>query len=398
VSVVGNQAQTFLRLAAALRPRWRSDPALPRQLQARFAQERGFGSRDRRLYRELVYTTLRYLPWIEPWLDREPERAVKLVAWLAADTRDTRAFRAELAGDWPAATSLAERAAFLAAEPRDLLPAWFRGHCAAVFAPAELETLLMRAPLWLRLQTDEPAAVADEFALHGWHPRTFAELPSAWRRLDEVDVTKSKAFQHGRIEVQDLGSQLLLESVGIERGTRWLDACAGAGGKTLQLARLVGEEGTVTAHDIRVAALAELGVRAARAGLRNITVAEKPRGEFDGVLVDAPCSGSGTWRRAPHLKWCTSEATVARAAAMQRTLLDRFSAHVKPRGRLVYATCSLSSRENEDIVAGFLAAHPEFCAEPFGRTFGAEARGAGLLLLPSLHDTDGFFVASLRRR
>jgi 16S rRNA (cytosine967-C5)-methyltransferase len=115
------------------------------------------------------------------------------------------------------------------------------------------------------------------------------------------------------------------------------------------------------------------------------------------VLVDAPCSGSGTWRRAPHLKWATTEALVARKAETQRALLRRFAALVQPSGRLVYATCSLSRCENQDVLSGFLAEQPEFRPAPFADTFGFAPQGAGLTLWPARHDTDGFFVASLRR-
>ena len=116
------------------------------------------------------------------------------------------------------------------------------------------------------------------------------------------------------------------------------------------------------------------------------------------MLVDAPCSGSGTWRRSPHLKWVTTEADIRRAAQLQRTLLAGYSRHVRPGGRLVYATCSLSSHENEAVVADFLAAHGEFEPAPLAQRFDALARGDGRLILPSRHDTDGFFVAGLRRR
>jgi 16S rRNA (cytosine967-C5)-methyltransferase len=225
-----------------------------------------------------------------------------------------------------------------------------------------------------------------------------------------VDVTVTEAWREGRIEVQDLGSQLILASVGLSQGERWLDACAGAGGKTLQLARLLGGKGEIDAFDIRRGALDELARRAARAQLDNIgrpndpgTAAIRildaaPTKTYDGVLVDAPCSGSGTWRRAPHLKWVTTHDQIERAAALQRDLLHSFSARIKPGGRLVYATCSMSSRENEDVVTAFLASHPEFETSPFAATFGAPRRGPGLLISPALHDTDGFFVASLRRR
>jgi 16S rRNA (cytosine967-C5)-methyltransferase len=128
------------------------------------------------------------------------------------------------------------------------------------------------------------------------------------------------------------------------------------------------------------------------------TNARPTPGTYDGVLVDAPCSGSGTWRRAPHLKWVTRPQHVADRAQLQQELLSRFAMCVRPGGRLVYATCSLSSHENEQLVATFLAGHSDFEPAPFARTFGASARGPGLLIFPSLHDTDGFFVASLTRR
>ncbi len=399
MSVVRSQQQVCLGLLRQLRPYWRRDAALPARLQRLLAAERRFGARDRRLYRELLYTALRYLPWIEPGLDSDPERAVRLIAWLAAETPATRDFRAELRGDWPDAGSLAARAEFLGLHAADLLPAWLREECPAAFSPAELEAQLARAPLWLRLQTDEPAAVAAEFASLGWPTAPAAVLPTAWRVLAEADVTRSAAFATGRIEVQDLGSQLVLASAAPAAGEAWLDACAGAGGKTLQLARLLGPAGTVDAHDIRPTALAELRQRADRAGLRTIrTVAAPAAGAYAGVLVDAPCSGSGTWRRSPHLKWVTTPATLTERAQRQQELLGRFAAAVRPGGRLVYATCSLCRRENAAVVAAFLAAQPDFAPEPPAHTFGFAPADGGLTILPARHDTDGFFVATLRRR
>ncbi len=399
MSVVSSQQQVFLRLLGKLRPRWHQELTLPAHIQRMLSGERSFGSRDRRLYRELIYTTLRYLPWIEPCLDADPARAIKLAAWLAAETRDTRAYRADTCGDWPGLPSLATRAEFLKVTATDLLPGWFRDHCAAIFTPRELEVQLARAPLWLRLQTEDPGAVSREFAGLDWRTQPAPALGSAWRVLDEADVTKTDAFAEGRIEVQDLGSQMVLEALRIAPGERWLDACAGAGGKTLQLSQKVGPDGSVEAHDTRPAALDELLERAERAGLENIHISAQPAaGRYAGVLVDAPCSGSGTWRRSPHLKWTTTAEIVAARAQLQRTLLDRFAACVQPGGRLVYATCSLSHVENEDVITAFLTAHRDFAVEPPAQTFGFEAGPAGLTILPARHDTDGFFVAALRRR
>jgi 16S rRNA (cytosine967-C5)-methyltransferase len=387
MSRAGSQAQTALRLLRHLRPHWRSDVNLPRRIQTLLAGERAFGSRDRRLYRELIYTTLRFLPWIEPLLDTQPDEALRRLAHLAADTVATRPFRtAFAAGTSPTG------------DKTELLPAWFRAHCPEAFTPAQLDALLARAPLWIRTLDADTARIEarlteDNIPVLARSPI----LPTAWRLTEDANVTQSTAYAEGLIEIQDLGSQLILASLGLAPRSRWLDACAGAGGKTLQLAALVGPAGHVTAHDIRAAALDELRTRAARARLANIAITATPTGTFDGVLVDAPCNGSGTWRRAPHLKWVTTEADIAAAAAQQSALLARFATHVRPGGQLVYATCSLSSQENEQVISGFLAARPDFAPVSPPHTFGFIARGHGITILPAQHDTDGFFFAVLRR-
>lgn len=401
MSLAGSQQKIFLRLLAALRPNWHNDVNLPSGIAELFAANRSFGSRDRRLYRELIYTTLRFLPWIEPLLDTDPARAVKIVAWLAADLPATRAYRTAHCGDWPSCPpTVAAKAAHLGTAPDALLPAWLQRHCAEAGVPPNLDTLHTRAPLWLRLNTRDTAALTAEFTAKGWPTRPSAVLPSALEVLAEADVTKSEAWTQGRFEVQDLGSQLILASAGIAPGGKWLDACAGAGGKSLQLAALVGPQGHVDAHDIRAAALRELEIRAARAGARNLSVlpALPATAAYDGVLVDAPCSGTGTWRRSPHLKWTTSAGDITHAAEKQLVLLTQFSALVRPGGRLIYATCSLSRLENEDVVAAFLSANPEFTAEPPAHAFRAKVRTVGLAILPAAHNTDGFYVASLRRK
>lgn len=387
MSVAANQLRTFLRIAAELRPHWHRDPALPARLRAILAAHKEFGSRDRRLYRELAFTTLRYLPWIEPQLETSPDEAARRLAWLCADLPATRPFRDAFAtGTAPAG------------DPAECLPGWFRGHCPAIFAGEELAAQFRRAPLWLRLQAPDPTPVFAEWRSLGWRWDASSLLPGAVELAGEVDVTRTHSWQDGLVEVQDLGSQLVLESVAPDAGGRWFDACAGAGGKSLQLARLLGRAGRVDAHDIRPEALAELRTRVARARLRNVrTVARPDPAGYDGVLVDAPCSGSGTWRRAPHLKWTTDEAQIEANSARQRAILAACSAHVRAGGTLVYATCSLSRRENEDVVAAFLAENPAFAAEPPARDFGCAPGPLGLAIRPARHDTDGFFVARLRR-
>lgn len=401
MSLTGSQQKVFLRLIAVLRPHWHTDPALPLRIQQEFSANRSFGSRDRKLYRELIYTTLRFLPWIEPLFDTDADRAVATVSWLAADLPATRAFRAGLCGSWPACPpSVADKARQLGADPAALLPAWLPRHCPAAGVAPDMDALHARAAFWLRLQTTDAASVLAEFAALGWRARASAVLPGAVELLAEADLTKTKAFVSGLVEVQDLGSQLILASAGIAPGAHWLDACAGAGGKSLHLAQLLGPAGRVDAYDIRPGALKELQIRADRARLTNINLlSAPPSGLYDGVLIDAPCSGSGTWRRSPHLKWTTTPAQVTEAVAKQVALLADYAARVRPGGRLLYATCSLSRFENEAVVTDFLASHPAFRPETPAKSFGfaVDAATGGLTILPARHNTDGYFTAALRR-
>ena len=398
LSIARNQQQTVLRLWRSLQPHLRSDRNLPARIQEAL-RRREFGARDRRLYRELLYTAVRYLPWIEELTARSEEEAVRAVAWLATDTPATSGFRAALVPGWPPPPpAISARARHLGVSGA-LLPEWFRHHCPAAFISPELESLHTRAPLWIRLQTDAPDSVLAEFTARRWRWRQSEVLPEACEILEEADLTATTAYREGRFEIQDLGSQFVLASAPIARGEHWLDACAGAGGKALQLARLLGPAGRVDAFDPRADALEELRQRARRGGYANIhPLTQAPSTpDYDGVLVDAPCSGSGTWRRAPHLKWCTSPADIAAHARRQQELLDRFSRLVRPGGLLVYATCSLSRQENQEVVAAFLAAHAGFTTAPFLRTFDCPVADPGLAILPARHNTDGFFAVPLRR-
>jgi len=395
-SIARNQQQTFLRLWQRVQPQARVDWNLPSRLQE-LLRRRQFGSRDRRLYRELLYTAVRYLPWIEELTARSGAAAARAVAWLAASIPATEGFRKALIPDWPELPVLLSARAQHLGVTGGLLPEWFRTHCPAAFDPPTIEFLHARAPLWIRLQSPDAAAVSDELAARGWPVRWAGILPTAGEIAAEADIASTRAYQEGRFEIQDLGSQLVLASAAIAPGGRWLDACAGAGGKTLQLAGLVGPRGSVDAFDVRLEALAELRARARRGGFANIRVLERIPDDaaYDGVLVDAPCSGSGTWRRAPHLKWCTTAAGIAAHANSQRRLLAQFARFVRPGGLLVYATCSLSRQENQDVVAGFRGDHPEFTARPPALTFGCPLDESGLTILPAVHDTDGFFVGGL---
>jgi 16S rRNA (cytosine967-C5)-methyltransferase len=390
VSRAGSQQRTLLGLLGSLRPRWRVDPALPLEIEALLRRDRRLGSRDRRLYRELAYTAVRYLPWIEPLLDVDPDEATRRMVWLAADLPEVLPLRMEIAGDLPPCPPAAdEKARILLMDAKVLSPAWLRSECPEACLPPLRDALLSRAPLWIRLQTADPESVFLEFERLGWRWRRSSLIAGAVVLPLGGDATKTEAFAAGKIEIQDVGSQLILESAGVVPGGHWLDACAGAGGKTLQLAALVGPAGRVTARDVRPAALQELAVRAQRAGLGariDIGTRTDPGAGYDGVLVDAPCTGSGTWRRSPHLKWSTTPALIREAAGVQRALLAENAARVRPGGLLVYATCSLCRSENEAVAAEFAGAQPGF-----------EPVITGRRILPPSPDGDAFFVAAFRR-
>jgi 16S rRNA (cytosine967-C5)-methyltransferase len=197
-------------------------------------------------------------------------------------------------------------------------------------------------------------------------------------------LSASKLFLEGHFEFQDEAAQVCAELCAVKPGQRVLDYAAGGGGKTLALAALMQNKGEIIAHDISAARLAMLPPRAERAG---VTIAKtstnKPSGLFDVVLLDAPCSGTGTWRRQPELRVRLTPERLAELAALQAELLVKAASFVKPGGKLVYATCSVLPRENEEQIARFLAAHPAFTATPFFHA------------TPHRSQTDGFFTAVL---
>ncbi len=397
------QLAIFGELLRELAPAARREPSFPALLQRRLGQDRRFGSRDRRLYRALAYAAVRHLPWLEA---APPAERPALALWLAGDEPAVAPLRAELLADWPLLPAApAEQAAALATRFGDgfsveqLFPAWLATEAPALTGAAR-DLLLTRSPLWLRLRSPDSAALDAWLRTEGIPFRTHPLLPEARALLVETDVTRAPLFEAGAFEVQDLGSQLILALAAPTPGGRWLDACAGAGGKTLQLAGLLGPSGRVDAFDIRPAALAELRARAARAGLRNVaTLAVLPPADrlYDGVLVDAPCSGSGTWRRSPHLRWQTTAADLRSHHERQLAILTAAAAHVRPGGRLVYATCSLARTENEGTVEAFLAASPQFRPLPPAAAFGCAVGPRGTPIPAHVHDSDTLFVCSFVR-
>jgi len=270
------------------------------------------------------------------------------------------------------------------------------------------------APLDLRvnsMKTDR-AAVQAELALAPIQAELTPYASEGLRILKKPSLQNLPLFKSGAIEVQDEGSQLLAQIVGAKRGEMVVDFCAGAGGKTLALGAAMRNTGRLYAFDISEKRLAKLKPRLARSGLSNVhpvliaherdAKIKRLAGKIDRVLVDAPCSGLGTLRRNPDVKWRQLPGAIDELNVKQAAILDSAARLVKAGGRLVYATCSILREENEAIAEQFLATHPDFALLPVSEVLAEQkinlAMQDYLKLSPELHETDGFFAAAFTRK
>ncbi len=224
------------------------------------------------------------------------------------------------------------------------------------------------------------------------------DLPTGFRYDGPKDLFRTDEFRKGLFEIQDLASQLVGYACAPQPGETWWDACAGEGGKTLHLGDLMKNQGVIWASDRSARRLATLRKRAGRAQLFNYRVANWNGGpflptkrKFDGVLVDAPCSGVGTWQRNPHARWTTTMEDVRELAALQRQLLDHVAKAIKPGGRLVYAVCTLTGSETTAVAADFSARHPDFVPGP------VLGREASCFLWPHELRANGMYIATWKR-
>lgn len=352
-----------------------------------FRSRRFAGSGDRRAVRDLVY------------------RAIRSCGEIPAGGR---AAMLACAADDPALAALFDGsrhapAPIEAGEPvasSGLAPAWLQARLAdSGIADDDAAALLGRAPLDIRVN----ALKADRGSLD--LPLAGEVLPAdqGLRFPHGTPVEQWDAFRDGRIEVQDGGSQLACEALAARPGECVVDLCAGAGGKTLALAAAMENRGRLIACDTDRARLSRLQPRADRAGAglietrlldpgREEVALADLAGKADAVLVDAPCSGTGTWRRNPESRWRLSEGELARYGAIQARLLDLATGLVRPGGRVVFVTCSLLDAEGADQAMGFLTRHAAWRALDPELPAGTQ-RGPGIRLTPSRDGTDGFFIA-----
>jgi 16S rRNA (cytosine967-C5)-methyltransferase len=394
------------------------------------------GSGDRAAIAGLVYDALRRRASAARIMGEETPRAILLgmlrlergldldaIVALCSGARFAPAPLSETEWSRLATANLADAPPWIAGD----YPEWLDSQFARVFAEeraAELGALAARAPLDLRVNTlkadRETAAAA--LAELGCEPTRWSPLGLRIRlRADAKSpaIHAEPAFIKGMVEVQDEGSQLAALLAGARRGEQVVDLCAGAGGKTLALAAVMENHGQIYATDSDKRRLAPIHARLERAGARNVQV-RTPRGNADVlsdlagradlVLIDAPCTGIGVWRRNPDAKWRVRPGALAVRQKEQEAVLDRAAALVKPGGRIAYVTCSVLAEENDDQVQAFVARHPEFALVPPAEVAGALGEraylfrraavtsDAGLLMTPLRTETDGFFVSLMSLR
>ncbi|MBB3878637.1 RsmB/NOP family class I SAM-dependent RNA methyltransferase [Sphingomonas pseudosanguinis] len=355
-----------------------------------FATRRYAGSKDRRAVRELVYAAIRHAGPV-------PASGRAAVLTLAdSDTALADSFDGSTHG--PAPIEPAEPRAAGGVAPAWLVEALDRSG----LTEAQQAALIDRAPLDIRVNS---LATTREAVLAEWSDAVpTPRAPLGLRLPTGTPVEQSELYRAGLIEVQDEGSQLVGAALAAKPGEWLVDLCAGAGGKTLQIGAAMDNRGALLACDIDRARLQRLAPRAERAG---VTIVESRllnpgreremladwAGKADGVLIDAPCSGTGTWRRNPEARWRLTPDRLDRLRAMQAQVLSVGAGLVKPGGRMVYIVCSLLDAEGRDQVDAFLAANRAWSVET--PTVGTP-HGAGHRLDPATHGTDGFFVACLR--
>jgi 16S rRNA (cytosine967-C5)-methyltransferase len=403
-AILNHAAQVLASLAADQR----ADTAL----RFYFEHPRYLQPPAKRVISHTVFVYFRWLSWLEPKASPQ-KRLEQAVALHERFTADPKSIKAE---------ALAIRA----------VPAWL---WTEVDLPAEAKAdylrQLQRDPaLWLRARPGKAAdlaktlfacepppvvSVVGPLGERAARPPAGPTAPDALRFTGTQDLFKTEQFKTGEFEIQDLASQLVGVAAAPKPGENWWDACAGEGGKTLHLADLMQNKGVVWATDRNAKRLDTLKRRAARAKLFNYRTdfwdggSKLPtKQKFDGILLDAPCSGVGTWQRNPHARWTTTPDDVRDLAATQLALLNllnNLAGSLKPGGRLVYAVCTLTRSETTAVAAAFTAAHPELEPLPlFGAVAGVADPGPGstspatVTLWPHDLNANGMFIAAWSRK
>jgi 16S rRNA (cytosine967-C5)-methyltransferase len=384
-----------------------------------FREHHQLGRRDRGFIAETVFAALRRRRFLTHLAQREDARLLFVAAAHCLPPPERRELAPALhpaEADWLAHIDTVDSPS-LPLATRAELPDWAVDLMRASMSDENVlaigRAMQSGAPLDLRVNSLKATREEVLSALEslGLAATPTPHSPLGIRLDNKPALEKTELFLSGKVEVQDEGSQLLGFLLAPRRREMVVDLCAGAGGKTLLLGALMRSEGRLYAFDVSPQRIHRLRARVARAGLSNVqpevlahendTRLKRLAGKIDRVLVDAPCTGFGTLRRNPDLKWRQSEADLAALRDKQSRILEAAMRLLKPGGRLVYATCSFLPQENEDIVAHFLQRHPDVieldCEQILARQGITVFCGARLHLLPHQHATDGFFAAAFER-
>lgn len=400
-----------------------------------FRARRFIGSKDRGAISELIYFCLRFggsLQWHIEACDRSvTPRRVVMVALLFHEPQMTVEQIVELFDGSqyaPAVVTDPERTMLNRCETRAFHPSgmpedarlnypeWMEGRLKDAFGdalPEAMEALNQQAPIDLRANTLKCKDAGDLILAldkDGYFGVATPHSPLGVRLKKRLPAFNTQAFKDGKFEMQDEGSQIAALLVRAKPGQKVIDFCAGAGGKTLAIAATMQNKGRLLAWDTSAGRLSQMGKRLARAGVSNVQThvikdeadpyLKRHVNSADWVLVDAPCSGSGTWRRNPDLKWRFTLEDLQEIKAIQKRILVNAARLVKPGGRLVYVTCSVFSDENFWQVKEFLGGNPNFRVEAPDKLWNKhllarDGVGASLVLSPHKDGTDGFFAAVL---
>lgn len=371
-----------------------------------FRTRRYIGGGDRREISALVWYVLRRYGRLRRVVGKDPTgREAALAALHYQGAAVETLFDGEKYS--PAPLTAAERE-MLEKLPADLpdagaeCPDWLRGR----IDDADIRAMVDEAPLDLRVNTLKTTReeVLKQLAQAGIEAEKTPCSPVGVRVNGRVNVTALPVYTDGMVEIQDEGSQIVSLLTQAAAGQVVIDWCAGGGGKTLALSAMMDAKGTLYAADANVKRLRDLPERAGRAGANNVILLNDYNNlkMYDLVLIDAPCTGTGTWRRSADARWRMSPEQSAQIIKTQREILDKACSRVKKGGRLFYITCSLDRAENEDQTADFLKRHPDFSVENLSpvleRLTGRWSPDATVRLSPAVFGTDGFFAASFIRK
>jgi 16S rRNA (cytosine967-C5)-methyltransferase len=446
------QTQNVRRLAAQVLLRVDARKAYADVLLDQTLKSATFDDRDRALLTEIIYGTLRWRgrldaclkPWLRrPLQDTDPfiRNLLRLTVYqLVCLNRIPDYAAVNEAVDLAKAHSGESAAGFVNGVLRNILrgkkefikpdlrdsvknfaeywshPEWLVEHWLKYFGTEELEALLKAnnqdAPLVVRtnLSRGTREELLELFRNTGVRALILSSSPQGVLVQSRMTVEKLPGFHDGRFQVQGESSQLIAYLLGAQSGERILDACAAPGGKTTHIAELMGDSGQIIATDISPRGIKRIEENSRRLGLRSIQAFETdiaqgssaPLGHwYDRILVDVPCSGFGTLRSHPEIKWNRNRSDVMRLSTLQTKLLVRAASYLKPGGILVYSTCTLTEDENENVVEDFLKDHNQFVLEDAAGYLPDQAkswvRGRYFMALPHRHNADGFFAARMRK-